>query len=116
MKGGVMLNSQRMHTLLDLKATHPFVSYKAVNKLNILIGRLSRGLAFSTPLEENIGIDDVYEGCIVLINECRSNWWFIDQSVGVIPVAVSTGREKKWTWARQIYVIKMADLWNHVII
>ena len=48
MKGGVMLNSQRVYALLDLKATYSFVSYKVVNKLNILIGKLSRGSAFST--------------------------------------------------------------------
>jgi hypothetical protein len=69
MKGGVMLNSQRVYALLDLRATYSFVSYKIVNKLNILIGKLSKGSAFSTPLKENINTDDVYEGCIVLIKD-----------------------------------------------
>jgi len=69
MKGGVMLNSQRVYALLDLKATYSFVSYKVVNKLNILIGKLNRGSAFSTLLKENIDADDVYEGCIVLIKD-----------------------------------------------
>jgi hypothetical protein len=69
MKGGVMLNSQRVYALLDLKATYSFVSYKVVNKLNILIGKLNTGSAFSTLLKENIDADDVYEGCIVLIKD-----------------------------------------------
>jgi hypothetical protein len=69
MKGGVMLNSQRVYALLDLRATYSFVSYKVVNKLNILIGKFCKGSVFSTPLKKNIDIDDVYKGCIVLIKD-----------------------------------------------
>jgi len=64
-----MLNSQKVYALLDLRATYSFVSYKVVNKLNILIGKFCKGSVFSTPLKKNIDTDDVYEGCIVLIKD-----------------------------------------------
>jgi len=64
-----MLNSQKVYALLDLRATYSFVSYKVVNKLNILIGKFCKRSVFSTPLKKNIDTDDVYEGCIVLIKD-----------------------------------------------
>jgi len=63
MKRNVMLNSQRVYDLLDLRATYSFISYEFISKLNVLRDRLSRELTISTPIGETIYIDNVYDKC-----------------------------------------------------
>jgi len=42
-----------------------------VNNLNVPLSRLSVGMTISTPLIENIDIDDVYKGVVLYIERTK---------------------------------------------
>ena len=50
----------RSYTLIDPEASHSFVSYRIVNNLHVITSNLGVGVIVSTPLGENIHIDDIY--------------------------------------------------------
>ena len=51
-----------VYALIDLGASHSFVSYRIVNNLHVLSSNLGVGVTVNTPLGENIHIDDIYRG------------------------------------------------------
>ena len=50
----------QVYALIDPRASHSFVAYRIVNNLHVLPSKLSVGVMVSTPLGENIDIDDIY--------------------------------------------------------
>jgi len=65
--GTLQLGSIQVHTLIDPEASHFFFAYGIVNNLNVPPSRLIVGMTISTPLRENIDIDDVYKGVVLYI-------------------------------------------------
>jgi len=43
------------------------VAYRIVNKLNVPPSRLSLGMTVSTPLRENINVDEVYKRVVLYV-------------------------------------------------
>jgi hypothetical protein len=52
----------QVYALIDPGPSHSFVSYRIVNNLHVLSSNLGIGVTVSTPLGENIHIDDIYRG------------------------------------------------------
>ena len=52
----------QIYALIDPGASHSFISYKIMNNLHMLSSNLGVGVTVSTPLGENIHIDDIYRG------------------------------------------------------
>jgi hypothetical protein len=52
----------QVYALIDPGASHSFVAYRIVNNLHVLSSKLGAGVTVSTPLGENIHIDDIYRG------------------------------------------------------
>ena len=52
----------QVYALIDPRASHSFVAYRIVNNLHVLSSKLGAGVTVSTPLGENIHIDDIYRG------------------------------------------------------
>lgn len=61
------VNAHKGYVLFDPRVTHPFVSCKFENELNVPITNMVRGLVISTTLGDEIDIDKYYEGCTVLL-------------------------------------------------
>jgi len=60
--GTLQLDKMQVYALIDHGANHSFVSYRIVNNLHVLSSNLGVGVTVSTPLGENIYIDDIYRG------------------------------------------------------
>jgi hypothetical protein len=60
----VLFNAQQGYALLDLRATHSFMSYKLLTNW-MWMCKLDRWLAIGTLLGEIMNVDKVYEGCNV---------------------------------------------------
>jgi hypothetical protein len=60
--GTLQLDTMQVYALIDPRASHSFVSYRIVNNLHVLSSNLGVGVTVSTPLGENIHIDDIYRG------------------------------------------------------
>jgi hypothetical protein len=60
--GTLQLDTMQVYALIDPGASHSFVSYRIMNNLHVLSSNLGVGLTVSTPLEENMHIDDIYGG------------------------------------------------------
>jgi hypothetical protein len=60
--GTLQLDTMQVYALIDPGASHSFVSYRIVNNLHVLSSNLGVGVTVSTPLGENIHIDDIYRG------------------------------------------------------
>ena len=60
--GTLQLDTIQVYALIDPGASHSFVSYRIVNNLHVLSSKLGVGVMVSTPLGENIHIDDIYRG------------------------------------------------------
>ena len=60
--GTLQLDMMQVYTLIDPEASHSFVSYRIVNNLHVITSNLGVGVIVSTPLGENILIDDIYIG------------------------------------------------------
>jgi hypothetical protein len=60
--GTLQLDTMQIYALIDPRASHSFVSYKIMNNLHMLSSNLAIGVTVSTPLGENIHIDDIYRG------------------------------------------------------
>jgi len=60
--GTLQLDSMQFYALIDPGTSHSFVSYRIVNNLHVLSSNLGVGVTVSTPLGENIHIDDIYRG------------------------------------------------------
>jgi hypothetical protein len=60
--GTLQLDIMQVYALIDLGASHSFVSYRIVNNLHVLSSNLGVGVIVSTPLGENIFIYDIYRG------------------------------------------------------
>jgi len=58
----LQLDTMQMYALIDPGASNSFVSYRIVNNLRVLSCNLGVGVIVSTPLGENIHIDDIYRG------------------------------------------------------
>jgi hypothetical protein len=58
----LQLNTMQVYALIDIRASHSFVSYRIVNNLHVLSSNLGVGVTVSTPLGKNIHIDDIYKG------------------------------------------------------
>jgi len=58
----LQLDTMHVYALIDSGASHSFVSYRIVNDLHVLCSNLGIGVTISTPLRENIHIDDIYKG------------------------------------------------------
>jgi len=58
----LQLDTMQVYALIDPGASLSFVAYRIVNNLHVLSSKLGVGVMVSTPLEENIHIDDVYRG------------------------------------------------------
>jgi hypothetical protein len=58
--GTLQLDTMHVYALIDLEASHSFVSYRIVNDLHVLSSNLGVGVIVSTLLGENIHIDDIY--------------------------------------------------------
>jgi len=57
--GTLQLDTMHVYALIDPEASHSFVSYRIVNNLHVLSSNLGVGVTVSTPLGENIHIDDI---------------------------------------------------------
>jgi len=57
----------QVYALIDPGASHSFISYRIVNNLHVLPSNLGVGVTVSTPLGENIHIDDIYRGAKLYI-------------------------------------------------
>ena len=60
--GTLQLDKMHIFALIDPGASHSFISYRIVNNLRMLSSNLGIGVMVSTPLGENIHIDDIYRG------------------------------------------------------
>jgi hypothetical protein len=58
--GTLQLDTMHVYALIDLEASHSFVSYRIVNDLHVLSSNLGVGVIVSTLPGENIHIDDIY--------------------------------------------------------
>jgi len=58
--GTLQLDTMHVYALIDPGASHSFVSYRIMNDVHMLSSNLGVGVAVSTPLGENIHIDDIY--------------------------------------------------------
>jgi hypothetical protein len=58
--GTLQLDIMQVYTLIDPGASHSFVAYKIMNNMHVLSSKLGVGVTVSTPLGENIQIDDIY--------------------------------------------------------
>ena len=58
----LQLDTMQVYVLIDPGASHSFVAYRIVNNLYVLSSKLGVGVIISTPLGENIHIDDIYKG------------------------------------------------------
>jgi len=52
----LQLDTMQVYALIDLGASHSFVSYRIVNNLHVSSSKLGVGVTVSTPLGENINI------------------------------------------------------------
>jgi hypothetical protein len=68
-----------VYTLIDLSATHSFVTKKWEYKLNIKPNRVEKGVVISTPLGETVIIEHVYIGCRVEIRD-------LEMRVDLLPI------------------------------
>jgi len=59
--GTLHLDTMQVYALIDPGASHSFVAYRIV-KVHVLSSKLDVGVMVSTPLGENIHIDDIYRG------------------------------------------------------
>jgi hypothetical protein len=60
--GTLQLDTMQVYALIDPGANHSFVSYRIMNNLHVLSSNLGVEVTISTPLGENIHIDDIYRG------------------------------------------------------
>ena len=60
--GTLQLDTIQVYALIDPGASHSFIPYRIVNNLHVLSNKLGVGVMVSTPLGENIHIDDIYRG------------------------------------------------------
>jgi len=60
--GTLQLDTMQVYVLIDPRASHSFISYRIVNNLHVLSSNLGVGVTVSTPLGENIHINDIYRG------------------------------------------------------
>jgi len=60
--GTLQLDTMQVYALIDPGASHSFVSYRIVNNLHVLSSNLGVRVIVSTPLGENILINDIYRG------------------------------------------------------
>jgi hypothetical protein len=60
--GILQLDMMQIYALIDPGASHSSVSYRIVNNMHVLSSNLGVGVTVSTPLGENIHIDDIYRG------------------------------------------------------
>jgi len=60
--GTLQLDTMQVYALIYPGASHSFVSYRIVNNLHVLFSNLGVGVIVSTPLGENIHINDIYRG------------------------------------------------------
>ena len=67
--GTLQLDTMQVYALIDPGASHSFVSYIIVNNLHMLSSNLGIRATISTPLGENIHIDDIYRGVKLYIGE-----------------------------------------------
>jgi hypothetical protein len=66
-----LINGFESYVLIDLGATHSFITQRFVNRLQILVNRLNKGLIICTSLGEGIIVDDVYKRCRVNVRGCE---------------------------------------------
>jgi len=78
--GTLQLDTMQVYALIDPRASHSFVSYRIVNNLHVLSSNLGVGVTVSTPLGENIHIDDIYRGVKLYIRglELRADLMSLD--------------------------------------
>jgi hypothetical protein len=60
--GTLQLDTIQVYALIDPGASHSFVAHRIVNNLHVLSCKLGVRVTVSTPLGENIHIDDIYRG------------------------------------------------------
>nr|XP_034908137.1 uncharacterized protein LOC118044086 [Populus alba] len=60
--GTLQLDTIQVYALFDPGASHSFISYRIVNNLRMLSSNLGIGVTVSTPMGENIHIDDIDRG------------------------------------------------------
>jgi len=60
--GTLQLDTMQVYALINPGASHSFVCSRIVNNLHVLSSNLGVGVTVSTPLGENIHIDDIYRG------------------------------------------------------
>jgi len=60
--GTLQLDTMQVYALIDPKASHSFASYRIGNNLHVLSSNLGLWVMISTPLGENIHINDIYRG------------------------------------------------------
>jgi hypothetical protein len=60
--GTLQLDTMQGYALIDPRANHSFVTYRIVNNLHMLSSNLGVEVTVSTPLGENMHIDDIYIG------------------------------------------------------
>jgi len=60
--GTLQLDTMQVYALIDRGASHSFVTYRIMNSLHVLSRKLGVGVTVSTPLGENIHIDDISRG------------------------------------------------------
>jgi hypothetical protein len=70
--GTLQLDMMQVYALIDPGASHSFESYRIVNNLHVLSSNLGVGVTVSTPLGENIHIDDIYRGVKLYIGGVRT--------------------------------------------
>jgi len=73
--GTLQLDTMQVYALIDPRANNSFVAYRIMNNLHVLSSKLGVGVTVSTPLGENIHIDDIYKGVKLYIGglELRVN-------------------------------------------
>jgi len=60
--GTLQLDTIQVYALIDPEASHSFVSYRIVNNLCVSSSNLGVKVMVSTPLGDNMHIDDIYRG------------------------------------------------------
>ena len=71
--GTIQVNTMQVYPLIDSEASHSFVLCRIVERLHVVPHKLRIGVTISTPLGENINIDDMYRRVKLYIGGLQLN-------------------------------------------
>jgi hypothetical protein len=65
----LLLKTMQVYVLFHHRASHSFISCKITNRLYIMPSKLDARVTVSTPLRENLDINNVYRGVRLFIED-----------------------------------------------